>query len=288
MSRATQAVQARAEILKLAQMLQRDPATLAYLETVSLEDVRALREQVTDVLWSADTTALNRIAAASRLLPAALSATISERAFGPLISAQLASRLEPARAIDVAAKLSTGFLAQVAIELDPRRASQVIAGIPLRRIAEITAELVQRGEYVTMGRFVGRLSPEALKAALSVIDNPALLRIGFVLEDKSRLERIVALLPARRMAKIVRAAAEQDLWLQALDLLSHLSARRRQRIVAGAHQLDDADSESLLDAVTEHQLWDEVLLIAEHHPALQAELAERLPPGTLHRHGEGV
>jgi hypothetical protein len=40
---ATEAVQARAEILKLARLLRREPDELAYLETVPLDDLQALR-----------------------------------------------------------------------------------------------------------------------------------------------------------------------------------------------------------------------------------------------------
>ena len=130
MSRAADALQARAEMRKLARILERDPGQLAYLEQLSLEELRSLRERVTEYLWSAHGSTLNRLAAASRLLPSAVSATISERAFGPLLSARMAGLVEPSRAVDIAGRLSPTFLADVAVELDPRRASAVIAGIP--------------------------------------------------------------------------------------------------------------------------------------------------------------
>ncbi|MDQ6835962.1 MAG: hypothetical protein M3016_07210 [Actinomycetota bacterium] len=277
MNSAAQARQSRAEVLKLARILHRDPESLSYLEDVPLADLQALRDQATDVLWSADGAAIGRLAAAGKLLPAGLNATLSERAFGPLLSARLAGQLEPDRAIDVAAKLPTGFLTDVAIELDPRRASEVIAGIPPQRIADITSELIRRGEYVTMGRFVGHISDAALRAALGAMDNGALLRVGFVMEDKDGLERLVAMLPARRMDGIIAAAAEQDLWLEALDLLSHLSEDRSRRIVHDALELEDAALESIVATVIEHELWAEVLLIAERDAVLQAKLADRLP-----------
>jgi hypothetical protein len=258
-------------------MLHREPDTLAYLEELPLADVRALRDEVTETLWSADDAVFGKLAAASRLLPHAVSATISERAFGPLVTAGLAGRLEPSRAVDVAAKLSTGFLADVAIEMDPRRASAVIAGIPAEQIAEITAELVARGEWVTMGRFVGHLTDGALSAALETMDNAQLLRIGFVLEDKSRLDAIIAMLPQTRIEHFISAAAEHDLWLEALDLLSHLSDRNRHRIANSGLELEPAALEDIIAAVIEHELWDEVLLVAERDPALQAKLVEQLP-----------
>jgi hypothetical protein len=280
-STATDAVQARAEILKLARLLQRDPVEFAYLEAVPLDDLQALREQTTEVMWQANGAALGRLAAASRLLPAGLTATISERAFGPLLSARMAGLLEPERAVEVATRLPIPFLADIAILLDPRRASALIALVPAEQTADVTRELVQRGEYVTMGRFVGHLGDQAITAALAVMDDATLLRVGFVLEDKDRLEWLVGLLSDERLGRIVGAAAEHGLWLEALDLLGHLSPAQRLAIVTGAPDLDRAAIEAILATVAEYELWQEVLEIAEQDEALQDRLAERvgvLPP----------
>jgi hypothetical protein len=273
MSAAADTVQARAEILKLARMLDRDPASLDYLQAVPLDDLRELRDQITDVLWSAGGGFVNKVAAAAKLLPTALSATIGERAFGAVFCAQLAARLEPSRAIDVAAKLPTPFLADVAVALDPRQTSAVIAGIPANRIAEITAELVHRSEYVTMGQFVGHLNDDALRAAVNVMNNAALLKVGFVLDDKAGLDRLVALLPAGRMEGIIAAAAEENLWLEALDLLAHLSADQRRQILDNPNALDEETLERIIACVVEHDMWPEAELIAAADPALQARLS---------------
>ena len=62
MSRSIDALQARAEIRKLSRMLGRESAGLDYLEAVPLADLRALRGQITDVLWNADGTAIDKVA----------------------------------------------------------------------------------------------------------------------------------------------------------------------------------------------------------------------------------
>ena len=203
MSAATATLQSRAEILKLARMLQREPAELAYLELVSLADLCALRDHVTDALFDANSATLNRLAMASKLLPAGLTATISERAFGPLLSARMAGRLEPEAAVSVASKLPTPFLADLAVELDPRRASAVISLIAPAQIAAITGELARRGEHVTMGRFVGHMGDPAMAAALQAMDNVTLLQVAFVLEDKDRLDHMIGLLPEPRLTTLV-------------------------------------------------------------------------------------
>ena len=277
MSRAAEALQAHAEVLKLARLLQREPESLAYLESLSVDDVRALRERVTEALFDAHSGSLRRLAAASRLLPVGLSASMGESVFGPLLSARLTGLLDPGRAAEMASKLPAPFLADVAVEMDPRRASDLIARIPADQIAQITIELMARGEYVTMGRFVGHLSREAIEGALAAMDDRALLGVVFVLEDKDGLPDLVALLPANRVAGVIQAAADNDLWVEALDLLDHLTPQQRDDMVAATLQLEPAALDAIVAAVIAHDLWEEVLPIAEHDTTVQAALAARVP-----------
>lgn len=261
----SEALAVRAEILKLARLLRRDPETLDYLEQVSADDIRKLREQVTDMLFSASDGTLRKLAASSRLLPVGIAATIGERAFGPIVSARIAGLLDPGRAVEMAAKLPPAFLADVAIDIDPRRASDVIGRIPPQQVAAVTKELVRRDEYVTMGRFVGHMRDEAVSAALSVMDDATLLRVGFVLEQKSELDRLVGLLPQTRLDRMIDAAVEENLWAEVLDLLSHLSQQRRADLLSRASEWDDEALESVIRAAQEG-LWPELLSVAQLLP----------------------
>jgi hypothetical protein len=276
MSRAADLLQAHAETMKLARLLGCDPGRLEYLERLPPDDLRALRDGVTEALYDAHGGSLARLAAASRLLPSGLTATIGQRAFGPLLSARLAGLLEPARAVEVAGKLPPAFLADVAVELDPRRADDLIANLAPALIGQVTGELTARREYVTMGRFVGHLGDEALAAALGAMDDEAVLQVAFVLEDRSQLSHLLGRLTKRRSAGVVAAAAQEGLWLEALDLLNHLSKRQRSEMVEAALALDATSLEAILDAIIEHELWGEVLLIAEHDTTIQERLARRL------------
>ena len=276
MSRSAELLQAHAEVLKLARLLGREPGELAYLERLPPADLRALRDSVTETLYDANGSALGRLAAASRLLPAGVTATIGQRAFGPLLSARLAGLLETARAVDVATKMPPPFLADVAVELDPRRASDLIASIAPALIGQITAELVARREYVTMGRFVGHLGDEAIAAALATMDDVAVLQVAFVLEDRAQLKRLLDKLPKDRWAGVIAAAEREGLWLEALDMLNHLSKRQRKDMVLAAVALGEPARDAILDTIVEHELWHEAQLIAEHDDSIEDRLAERV------------
>ena len=140
-------------------------------------------------MFDADRQMLQRVASATKLIPSKLAEVIGERAFGPLLCARLTGLLEPSRAVDVAAKLPTPFLADLAVALDPRRASRVIAEIPPRQIAEITRLLAEREEFIAMGGFVGHLSEAALRAAIDVVSDEALLRTAYVVESRAASAR---------------------------------------------------------------------------------------------------
>lgn len=225
-------LEVRAEILKLARLLGRAPDEFEYLESVAARDLRELREQVTEVLFDAHLGALKRLAAASRLLPVALVAQMGERVFGALLSARIAGLLDPDRALEMAARLPDEFLADVAIEIDPRRASAVISRIPAERIAAVTRELVARGEYVTMGRFVGHLPPESIRASLGATEPLDTLQVALVLENKDRLEDLLDLLGPERLEQMIAGAESAGLELEALELLDLLPDSRRREIAA--------------------------------------------------------
>lgn len=192
----------QAEILKLARLLELDPAKLSYLKRTPPGELRSFRGQVTERLFAAHEAAFRRLAAASRILPVSLVASLAQHAFGPILSARLAGLLEPDRADQVGASLPTPFIADIAIELDPRRASHVIARIPPQRIFEITTELARRREYVTMGRFVGQLTDAALASALEALDDEALVQTLFVMEDPLDMDRLARVTDRERIDRL--------------------------------------------------------------------------------------
>jgi hypothetical protein len=230
----------RPEILRLSRLLGVPPQRLDYLAGVDPAELRVFRRQVADTLFDADLTVLRRMAAASRLLPAGVLARIAENVFGPLLCARIAGLVEPARAVDVAKRLSSGFLADVAVELDPRRTGEIIARIPDDTAVEIAGELARRADWLTIGNFVGHLPDETVRRCLGVVDDVALLQVAFLLEDRSRAARVVELLPAARRRGLLRTAAAHDLWPAAFGVLVQLAPDRRREFADTLAALDQS------------------------------------------------
>lgn len=260
-------LEVRGEILKLARLLGRGPEELEFLEQVPADDIRLLREQVTDMLFSANGHAFERLAVAGRILPAGLVALIAERVFGPVLAARMAAVLEPGHAVDVAAKLPTPFLADLALHIDPRRAAEVIGRIPSSQAAAITRELVRRKEYVTMASFVGQLPDEAIVEATEMIDDDGLLQIAFVLEHRDRLDHLIRLLPEERLDRLVEAAAGESLWREALVLLAQLDPALQAPLVERILKLDPAYRELIAERARAEGLIDQLGSLADALPA---------------------
>jgi hypothetical protein len=221
----------RAELMKLARLLDVEVEDLDYLHEVDPEALRALREQVTEVIYDSGGAALGRLAMGSRLLPTGVLAAIAEHAFGPVLAARIAGLLEPGRAADVAAKLPTPFLAEVAVHLDPRRAVDVLARIPAQRVAEVARELIAAQEHVTLGRFVSHLPDEGLTLAVRAMDNLTVLTVAFVVEERNGIERVLALMDGDRYDRLLDAAIGTELWPEVLELLDEVREPLRTRVL---------------------------------------------------------
>lgn len=237
MTGALEALEVQAEIGKLARVLGESEKRFDFLRTVPARDIRRLREQATDALFDADLAALRRMALASKLLPPGLLAGLAERVFGPLLSARMAGLVDPGRALDIAGRLSPAFLADVAAEVDPRRVGHLVRGIPRGTISAVVGELHRRQDWITLGRFVTHVPNETALVGLSALDDAALLRVMFLLDDKDRAVEVLALLPQERHRAMVHAADEHHLWPPLFALTLRADASLRQALLGGIQAL---------------------------------------------------
>ena len=222
----------RAELIKLARVLGAPEPAVALFAPLGVDRLRRLGSRISRVLFDDHRAALQKLADASRLLPASLVARMSELVFGPMLSARMAGLMPPDRAVDVATRLRAKFLADVCIELDPRSASELLALMPTRIIVDVAGRLLERAEYVTMGRFVDDLTDDAIRAvAAGLRDDVALVRIGYFVERRERLNELVDLLEPERVRHIVAAVAGGPPELQAagLAMMSRFTHRQQAR-----------------------------------------------------------
>lgn len=219
----------RAELIKLSRVLGAAAGDVEFLAPLGVERLRRLGARLSQALYDEHRPALQKLADASRLLPATLVAKLSELVFRPMLSARVAGLMPAARAVEVARKLHARFLADVCVELDPRSASEVLALMPTAIVVDVAQRLLERGEHVTMGRFVDDLTDDAIRAVIDGIrDDTALVRIGCFVERRERLNELVDLLGAARIRRVVAAVAAGPAEVQAAGLAMMSQFTRKQ------------------------------------------------------------
>jgi hypothetical protein len=239
----------RAEILKLARTLGVDPGELEMLAGADAAEVRALRERVSDELFASDRVLFERAAALGSKVPVALAATLAQHALGAQLAARTAGLLDARQAGDFARRLPPEFLADVAQSLDLRQVGDIVPDIRPGQIATVARVLVEREDWVTMGAFVHLLDDRSLDAALEELGPDALLRTGFVMEDKDGIDRVLSRIGDGELRTIIAAATEHGLWAEALDLAVHAEGEQRARLAAAAEDLDDDALDGLAAAL---------------------------------------
>lgn len=251
-------LETQAETHKLARLLDSTTDELSFLSDVPPEELRTFREQVTSALFDSHLGVLQRMANASRLLPAQVLAKIAERVFGPLLSARMAGLVDTSRGVDIATRLSPDFLADVAAKLDPRRAGGIITRLPSELVQGVAAELVRRADWIAIAQFVDSLPPDALRAGLGEIDDAALLRIAFLLENKDEVDNVVDLLDEARLAGLAHRAAATQQWLAAFDLLRHLRAENANRLTEAIGALEPESRAQAAEVARDNGLCEQL------------------------------
>jgi hypothetical protein len=253
-------LESRAEQIKLAHVLRVEPGELEFLAPAPPEDLRELRNRISDALFEADRRHFEGIVKIARRLPAGLNATLAQRALGPNLAAHTANLLDPEVGADMIKRLPAEFLAEIGVHADPRKLAHLTAKIPPQKAREISAAMARKREWVVMGAFVSQLKPAALEAALEPLDAEALLHTGFVIEDKPGVvDPVVRLLSQQRLVDYGRAAVELDMLPEALDLLTHLTRRSQRRLGQALGALSDEELQLFADKVRAEPVLDEAV-----------------------------
>ena len=264
-----------AELVKLGQLLHTPSSELQFLEGMSLETLIKVRELSTDKLFNDGSKLFHKLAAASKLLPLGVTASLGEKIFGPMLCARIASQMPYPRAIDLAKKMSTPFLAKVTLELDPRRVKDIIQNMPLENLQAVATELLKHKHYMVMGRLVNFMTASNLKVILNGINSEeALLHIGFFIEGKHQLSDIIRLLPKERLKTLIGyLQLHTELWPEALALMVHLEDDLKREMGDISAELGETVLNSLVSSVYERQLWQDALpLFANMSPSAQLQL----------------
>jgi len=254
----------RGEVVKLERVL--GGKDLGYLDALDAAGLHALREALSAILFDDAKPVLQRVATASKLLPVSLVAKVGERVFGATLCAQVTGLLAPSYALDLALRMSNPFLASVSAMIDPRSAGKVVAAIPADRIIAVAAVLIERGDFVTMARFVDYLSPATIGAVIESVANELhLLQIGAYVESRTKLRELIGQLALERTRKMLAAlrGTDADRWLEALAIAEALDDESRGKLGDIAAELEPEVMRALIAVAKRHGVWESALMFAD-------------------------
>ncbi len=269
-------LEVRAEIIKLARVLDRNPEHLLFLAELPAADIRRLREATHEHLFDRDRARFHRIATATKLLPIRLAAAIAEKSFAPVFLARIAGEMPTDRAIEIAQRMNTRLLADVTLELDPRSVGPILHGMPVSVVRAVALELVHRAEHIAMGLFVGYLSDRAIREVLvAIADEEDLLRIGLFIEARERIPTLVGMLSTERLRRMVALSQGEakDLWAPVVALMAQVDPVAQRTLGDMVAEQDDESLTRLMHRCQAEELWPSILpVIARMSPDKQAAL----------------
>ncbi|WP_067836939.1 hypothetical protein [Nocardia lijiangensis] len=239
----------RGQLEMLAQTLNADPADLAGLTRLGAQNLRELRERISDRLFDAHAATFARVSKLAPLVPNALAAKVVLEAVPAEVGGRAGGAIgldHPDRAAGLLAKLTPEYMADAAPFLDPRAIPVLAPRVPAEVLVPASNELLRRRDYVTSARFVEHATDELVRGfERGIADDEGLLRTAALTPSADRLNDVVRVLPPeRRVAIILAASASSDETLIAgISVLSRLEPELRREL--GDRFLDDLDATGL-------------------------------------------
>ncbi len=255
----TDAVDVKAELIKLSRVLGAEVEDLAFLESVGWREIRQFRRQVTDQFFLAAESRLKNLAAAAKLIPNPVIVKLAPLYFEPRMAAGVASLVDEEKALKLVPKLPVDLMAATVPYIDPRRVGPLVSKVPVEVARKLAPILLEAKEYISLGQLVDYVTPGQLDGLLPFIDDVSLLMIAEVTENKDQFNVIIPLIDDARIARLIQSAKDADLWHVALDLLNEINGDLRGRMADIAAQQSDTVLNSLVDAVYEANMFDMLL-----------------------------
>jgi hypothetical protein len=255
------------ELLKLARVLRVEAEEVGFLAEQAPAEIRELRNAVLDHLLARDRAQFDRVVALAGHLPVGLAAMLAEHAVGPQLAGRLAGLLEVEQIAEFAERLPAEFLAEIAPVVDLRSFGPLISDISEEKLLAAARVLIAREDWITIAAFVDNTPLERLGRTINLIDGEAVLRVGIVIEQRARIDEILALVDEETLRELLVAATEPELARAALHLISAVGDRGVERIGRVLAELGEDEQAAL----AHHFLTD-----AEFRQAAE-RLIERAP-----------
>lgn len=273
----------QAELIKLAEALAVPIEQIKFLADVPPEALRHFRTAMVDRIFDRQQILFRWFAAWVRWVPMWLAVLMVRFWLGLHIATRIAGALPAWRAASMSRHLPVGLMADIAKGLDPRMTRELIRLLTAKQVESIASVLLERRDFMTIGRFVGLLPDQVIRdVAASIPDEGDLLEIIFHMDSRERIDHLIHVLPFDRIQRtmlIVSDPKKRDLWPKLLALLVNVSDSMKRELGDLAASQGEDVIEGLIHAAEEDGLWEDILPVVAclsrdvqrlvvNHPAL--------------------
>lgn len=201
----------RAELERLALLLRADLDDVAFLARFDAAALRALRTSVSQQIATENRAAYQRIAVASRLMPARATAAVAMKRMPPRLSAAVVGDMPPEHAADLAAAMRPDYLRQVCRHLSPTAAADVGWRLPDDVLSAVLDELLAHRDAVTMAEVVGTLDDDQIRTCVAAFDDDdddmgLLVEMTLGISDAAAVQRLLRVLPQQTLRAMLEHA----------------------------------------------------------------------------------
>ncbi|MGB1581791.1 MAG: hypothetical protein ACPHER_09830 [Nevskiales bacterium] len=228
------------EIRRLAQALHKDEAALDYLADLDADGLHRLRLQLQNRIIDEFAHLFERMAAAGKIAPDALSALLCKKVFGPTLSANMSYFIAVPKAIKLMKHFDAAFLADVTRHIVPDRSQAMLEGIPVDMMREVTRQLLADQEYAVMGGFTDQMPEDKVLVLMQEIDAPVdCLRVSCYAQNKARIAKLTQRFEEAFLTELIHAAFAEEALIEEVGLITaEMDAANQQRM---ARLTDAAD-----------------------------------------------
>jgi hypothetical protein len=200
----------RAQIAQLADLLETDAASLASLEHLGADGVKALRSRISDALFDSMATAFARVSKLAPLIPNAVVVAVAQKAVPAEIAGRVGGALGLAhedRVVGVLSGMEPTYLAGAAPYVDPRVIPQFAPKLPARVLIPAAQELLRRRDYLTASRFVEYATQQhIIEFERAIDDDEGLIRTAALVWRTGVLNDILHVAGSARLVAMAAAA----------------------------------------------------------------------------------
>lgn len=199
---------ATAELARLALLLRVDARDVAYLDKLDADQLRALRTTLEQRIAAPNQSAHERIAQASKLLPARAIAALVIARMPPRLSAAVVAEMAPQHAADLASAMSPDYLRRVCRHLSMSSAGGVPPLLPPHVLTAVLYEQMAHRDVLSMAEVVGALDDDQIRTMVRAFDDMSmLLEVALSISDPGAAQRLLRSLSEEMLRGLVAAAA---------------------------------------------------------------------------------